>query len=401
MPHGPTMPRDSLEPQVERDFMLIPCNTDAPIYHWPYATVGIIAVNVAVFFAAATGHVEDMSSYVLTYGDGLHPLQWITSNFIHGNLEHLASNMAFLWAFGLVIEGKLGWWKFLLVYFGIGIVQCAGEQTLMLGSDLSGSAGASAIIFGLTAMALVWAPENCIHLAYFFMLFFRAFTGIWEVRIVVLAGWYIAIEVVLALVSHEIFFSSVLHVSGAAIGFAVGFAMLKLDWVDCEGWDLISIMSGRKGEGKGRRVREAHQRDPVVVKESVGGSLNEFRSAMNRGSAHDALQEYARLSTRSRVPENELRELIIALHKSGMEVDSLFAMSDYIRRFPAKSTKMRLKAAEILVRKIQRPKQALKILQPIEDEVEGSKLGGAFRQLRKEANAQIENGVMEFETEEW
>ena len=32
--------------------MLIPYNTDATIYHWPLATVGLIAPNVAVFIAA-------------------------------------------------------------------------------------------------------------------------------------------------------------------------------------------------------------------------------------------------------------------------------------------------------------------------------------------------------------
>jgi len=30
--------------------------------------------------------------------------------------------MFFLWAFGIVVEGKLGWWKFLCVYLSIGIL---------------------------------------------------------------------------------------------------------------------------------------------------------------------------------------------------------------------------------------------------------------------------------------
>lgn len=381
--------------------MLIPCNTDAPIYYWPYATVGIIVANVLVFLAALTGHGENLADFALLYGDGLHPLQWITSNFLHSDIEHLASNMVFLWAFGLVVEGKLGWWKFLAVYLGIGILQCAGEQILMLGSDLHGSVGASAIIFGLIAMAMVWAPENEIHLFYFFILFFRVFSGIWEVRIVTLASWYIAIELLFALISRDIFFSSVLHVSGAAIGFGVGVALLKLDWVDCEAWDLFSILSGRKGEKKKRSVRAREKRSPAVVEESGGGSLKEFRSAMAMGKAREALEHYARLSNRSRVPENELRELIVALHRCDLQVDSLFAMADYTRRFPDKSTKMRLKAAEILIRKVKRPKQALRVLEPASDHVAATKLAGVLQQLRKEATAQIDDGVIEFETEAW
>ena len=30
--------------------MIIPIKTDAPLYYWPYATFGIIAVNVLLFF---------------------------------------------------------------------------------------------------------------------------------------------------------------------------------------------------------------------------------------------------------------------------------------------------------------------------------------------------------------
>ena len=31
-------------------FLVIPTGTDAPIYHWPYATVGLIVVNIALLF---------------------------------------------------------------------------------------------------------------------------------------------------------------------------------------------------------------------------------------------------------------------------------------------------------------------------------------------------------------
>ena len=36
-------------------------------------------------------------------------------------------NMIFLWIFGLIVEGS-GWWKFLLIFFGAGIAQCALEE---------------------------------------------------------------------------------------------------------------------------------------------------------------------------------------------------------------------------------------------------------------------------------
>ena len=33
---------------------MIPYSTDAPVYHWPVATVGLIAANVAVLVAVMT-----------------------------------------------------------------------------------------------------------------------------------------------------------------------------------------------------------------------------------------------------------------------------------------------------------------------------------------------------------
>ena len=77
----------------------------------------------------------------MAFGDGLHPMQWITCNFLHAGLLHLVGNMLFLWSFGLIIEGKLGWYKTLAVYLGIGVVQGAIVQVLMLGSHGGGHWG--------------------------------------------------------------------------------------------------------------------------------------------------------------------------------------------------------------------------------------------------------------------
>ncbi len=81
----------------------------------------------------------------------LHPVQWITSNFLHANILHLAGNLIFLWAFALVVEGKVGFFPFLAIFLGVGFVQCGLEHSWT---------PRSAIVYGLMAMALVWAPKN-------------------------------------------------------------------------------------------------------------------------------------------------------------------------------------------------------------------------------------------------
>ena len=105
--------------------MIIPWGTDAPIYHRPIATIAIIVLNVlsSLLFPAATH--ED---WTLVLGDGIHPLQWLTNIFMHLGFDHLVGNMLFLWAFGIIVEGKLGWRGFALVYLGLGIVESALMQ---------------------------------------------------------------------------------------------------------------------------------------------------------------------------------------------------------------------------------------------------------------------------------
>jgi len=90
--------------------MLIPLNTDAPLYHYPFGTIGLIVANLGCF--ALTGFGTDSAAlepWALQYGEGLSPVQWFSSAFAHAGVMHILGNMFFLWGFGLVVEGKLGW----------------------------------------------------------------------------------------------------------------------------------------------------------------------------------------------------------------------------------------------------------------------------------------------------
>lgn len=154
--------------------MLIPYSTDAPIYHYPIATVTLIVINVIVFFGVSIG-VSEVSHQVafelepapdwreellLQYGQGLRPWQWITNMFMHANIVRLVGNMIFLWSFGLVLEGKMGWLLFLTVYVGMGCFQSFLLQTSLFFLD-GASLGASGAIFSLMALVVIFAPLNC------------------------------------------------------------------------------------------------------------------------------------------------------------------------------------------------------------------------------------------------
>jgi len=131
--------------------MFLPYGTDAPIYHWPKATVGLIVANVLIFFGTVGLPKEDKQALMLSEGHGLHPLEWCTAFFMHADAGHLIGNMIFLWAFGIVVEGKLGALKYLAVYLGMGVIHSATMQIVSLGAEGGYILGASAAIYGLLA----------------------------------------------------------------------------------------------------------------------------------------------------------------------------------------------------------------------------------------------------------
>ena len=238
--------------------MIIPWGTDAPIYHRPIATIGMIVVNVLVFLFFPPATYED---WTLVLGDGLHPLQWVTNIFMHAGFFQLAGNMIFLWTFGLVVEGKAG-----LVGLPAGLSRsrrrakaraCSSWCIVTTPVHMLGSSG---IIFGLLAMCLVWAPMNevvCI-------IWLRFTPSVFDVSILWFAAGYIALDVLSSSLTGAVM-ASVLdrstgailavvldHTTGAILGFVLGVALLKLDWVDCENWDLFAVWKGVKASRRRR-----------------------------------------------------------------------------------------------------------------------------------------------------
>ena len=450
---------------------MIPLGTDAPIYHYPFVTVALIVANVIAF--ASTGAGMDMDSaqqYALSHGDGLQPTQWVTSNFIHGGFGHLIGNMIFLWGFGLLVEGKLGWWKFLLVYLGIGVAQCSLEQTFMLGYDEYANArsdwakfpeevdtpeeqdrkrkliatalreigqdedqirdvlqqfdenngkleqiqsiddfadpepsfsfGASAILYGLLAISLVWAPRN--EVTILVIIFYRAAT--FEVTILTFGGWYIGLEVLSAVFGGLSMGSATLHAMGALIGFGVGVALSKLKLVDCEHWDLFAVMSGHYGPWARDRHGNPIERDGAEVKidfeepdekkkkkkaptkavrKKKLGAVAEFVESGDFMRAVDELHNL-RLRDIAAIPDEEtMKELAAGLAKEQLYDDAVPIMQDYIKAFPETANGMRLRLANVFL-KSSKPAGALKTLQEIDQDELTS---GQTRTLKKLLNA--------------
>jgi membrane associated rhomboid family serine protease len=407
--------------------MILPYSTDAPIYHWPFATVGMIILNTILLFVTPAA-VE--AGYALQLGDGIHPLQWLTHNFLHGGIMHLVGNMMFLWVFGLIVEGKIGAIPFLIIYLLMGVCHGATVQLACLHVTPIPALGASSIIFGLMAIAMIWAPKNDLQCLVFFGFGFRGYGDIWDIPIVAFAifdiGWELFDIWLSGMVGWGYVGSAMLHLSGAFWGLIVGIAMVKLRLVDCENWDIFAVLEHRVGKAKSE-VR-ASRAQPVIF-ERDGGERNSSSKSKSKptstksgGNWEKTPQTRAADSMRKIQKQLEARDTdamrdayIKARENAAFEPDektliawikelhtleawkpSMPFMRDYLRRFPQKGNRVRLRLAQVLLRE-QRPTQALREIEQVKPESLDPSLTMAKRQLELKARELIEEGVLELE----
>ncbi|QDS97747.1 rhomboid family intramembrane serine protease [Adhaeretor mobilis] len=385
---------------------MLPYSCDAPLYHFPFATIALIVLNTALYICSATGVISIEDGWLLEYGTGVHPVQWLTSRFMHFNFEHLLGNMFFLWAFGLVVEGKLGWFRFLCAYLAIATGQAALEQLVMSGYQgmTPGSLGASAAIFGIMAMACLWAPVN--NLSVFFFFYFIIFT--FEVSVGVFAAIFVGIDIVMWLLLGSYAGSSILHLMGGMMGAALGFVMLKREMVNCEDYDLLSVMSGDYGSDKKKRREAKIDNDPTRIAaarhEKMLEGKRRFDAYLQIGQPEQAIEVRKRmidLGMPLETSREQLLAIIVGLHKQNQWAASAPVMAEFLDRFPDDSQGVRLKLSQICLMELDKPNRALDLLEPLQP----SDLGDAHRRLHQKitiaANHQIEQGVLEVDDGGW
>lgn len=394
--------------------MLIPYSTDAPIYHWPFATLGTIILNLFIFFAVAVLPEELQETvygyFILNYGYW-NPLQWVTSNYLHGDILHVLGNMIVLWGIGIVVEGKVGWWRFLAIYNLIGVVQCGVEQTLMLGASEGGSLGASSIIYGLIAIALVWAPKNELSC----ILMVRGASTV-DLPISTYAMFSIGIQVLLGVTSAMAMAadghgfigmtSQILHVMGAAVGFVIGAFMVKKKWVDCENWDLFSVMQGRHTMTRDQLAEESLNSSEgkaqlASLATAMQGKLAEFIAA-SEGKAALAVHRRGQKQFGKdwRLSEEQKVQLITLLRKTQDWDDAVQMMVEYLKTTQPREGMVRAALAQVLIEKMNRPGQGLKVLSLIDVSALPPKQQAACTQLKKRAEQLAEDNPYEV-TADW
>ena len=124
---------------------------------FPYVTVSIIALNVAVFLWS----LLDFENILNTYGfvpAGFSILTIFTAMFLHGGIDHIFGNMWYLWLYGDNVEDRMGKIKYLAFYLLSGVAATLVHYMTNVGSEIP-AVGASGAISGVLGAYLVLFPN--------------------------------------------------------------------------------------------------------------------------------------------------------------------------------------------------------------------------------------------------
>jgi membrane associated rhomboid family serine protease len=154
---------------------MIPLRDDNPTSITPVVTIGLIAINVLVFFYQVSLGPREEELLVYQYGSipavvfGSRQLpsdiqaipptfSLITSMFLHGGFMHLAGNMLYLWIFGNNIEDAMSHIRYVLFYLVTGIAASLAHAFTNPGSTVP-AIGASGAISGVLGAYLLLYPR--------------------------------------------------------------------------------------------------------------------------------------------------------------------------------------------------------------------------------------------------
>lgn len=363
----------------------------------------MVFLNIIVF-AVQLAAPEFMEQFILDYGS-FNPLTWLTSACMHGGFGHIIGNMVVLATCGWIIEGKIGWWRFIALYFVLAFISGGMIQTIMFFIGGSGALGASCVIYGMIAMILIWAPENTITILVVGWFFFNLINFTFEVALMIVCILLIALELLTAAYSGFAISSAVLHLFGVVPGAVVGFCMIKLRWVDCEGYDLISILSGKRG----KRVLTVQQEQEQnrIRKEEKASADEAFETSQTMVDSYIAKGHFEMAFNRYQVQHRRDKQFMLSEKQFVAIINGLWPIENkrskavsiielYLKQYQALRVQMTLKIARYYLLEKHQPKKCGQLIKSISKEPLTDKQSQFAKQLVLRARQMISDGVIEF-----
>ena len=118
-----------------------------------YYSLWFLLINIIVFFLQVS--IQEFTELGVLNQTALNGEYWrfVTAIFLHGSATHLIYNMFALFFFGFSLEKLIGSRKFLLVFFGSGII-----ANLISVNFYESSLGASGAIMGIIGTLAILRP---------------------------------------------------------------------------------------------------------------------------------------------------------------------------------------------------------------------------------------------------
>jgi len=226
--------------------MIIPLGTDSRLHRTPWTNWGLIGVNVLIFvffqhlfhyhghWTLNLAEVNQFTSSPYELSPAAPYLHaFVTYAFLHAGWLHLLGNMLFLYIFGNNVNDKMGHLGYLAFYLAGGVF--AGIAYVLMQNGAAPVIGASGAIAAVTGAYLVLFPRSHITIFYVWYLI-----GRYEMPSV----WFI-----LFFFAQDVFFNfagntnvaHVAHIGGTVFGFAVSLALLAVQLLPRDQFDLVAV----------------------------------------------------------------------------------------------------------------------------------------------------------------
>jgi hypothetical protein len=216
----------------------------------------------------------------------------------------------------------------------------------------------------------------------------------------------------------------VLHLLGAVLGFGYAALAVRRGWVDCEGWDLFSVMRGRHAQpapsdmyipvmerDPSRRPRRSDpemkapavdpERYAVLKKARCIKRVRKLVEAGRPGEAYQLLRAAQHKLEGWHLPERDHVALGDALQQGGLWADAISIWEEYIELHPDTAEPIRIAAADLVLRQQRRPHAALRIIEPIADGALHPQLERRRQSIVRDAHALIDSGLIEIDQSAW
>jgi membrane associated rhomboid family serine protease len=174
---------------------MFPIRDDNPHFLTPYATIGLIAANVAAWILVQRVGTEPALS-ASVFNLGLVPAtgawhSYLSSMFLHGGWLHLIGNMWFLWIFGNNVEDAMGHVRFVVFYLLCGVAAALAQVAADPDSTIP-MVGASGAIGGVMGAYVLLYPRVHVHLLVFLGFYVTTFA----VPAVFMLGYWFLLQLV-------------------------------------------------------------------------------------------------------------------------------------------------------------------------------------------------------------